>query len=74
MVFTFVVTQVVDSVKIVSINKNEEPPSVSTIDYITKIMIENDTKFYCLNDWRLFQYYARNGVIRRIAMFTLPQR
>ncbi|MBI2557500.1 MAG: glycosyltransferase family 39 protein [Planctomycetes bacterium] len=57
-VFTFIVTQVVDSVKIVSINKNEEPPSVSTINYITKNYERDDTKFYCLNDWRLFQYYA----------------
>ena len=57
-VFTFVVTQVVDSVKIVSINKNEEPPSVSTINYITKNYERDDTKYYCLNDWRLFQYYA----------------
>ncbi len=54
----FVVSQTIDSVRIVSVNRNEEPPSVSTINYITKNYDKHDTKFYCLNDWRLFQYYA----------------
>jgi hypothetical protein len=57
-VSVFVVTLVIDSLRIVSINRNEEPPSVSTINYITKNYERDDTKFYCLNDWRLFQYYA----------------
>ncbi|MDN3514360.1 MAG: glycosyltransferase family 39 protein [Candidatus Brocadia sp.] len=57
-VFAFVISQTVDSLRIVSINRNEEPPSVSTINYITKNYNKDDTKFYCLNDWRLFQYYA----------------
>lgn len=54
----FVVSQAIDSVRIVSMNRNEEPPSVATINYITKNYDKHDTKFYCLNDWRLFQYYA----------------
>lgn len=54
----FVFSQAIDSVRIVSMNRNEEPPSVSTINYITNNYDKNDTKFYCLNDWRLFQYYA----------------
>jgi len=57
-VLAFTVSQTIDSLRIVSINRNEEPPSVSTINYITKNYNKNDTKFYCLNDWRLFQYYA----------------
>ena len=57
-VFTFITSQTFDSLRIVSINRNEEPPSVSTINYITKNYDKSDTKFYCLNDWRLFQYYA----------------
>ncbi|TVM03695.1 MAG: hypothetical protein CV087_03850 [Candidatus Brocadia sp. WS118] len=57
-VLAFVVSQTIDSVRIVSINRNEEPPSVSTINYITKNYEKDETKFYCLNDWRLFQYYA----------------
>ena len=57
-VSVFVITLAIDSLRIVSINRNEEPPSVSTINYITKNYDMNDTKFYCLNDWRLFQYYA----------------
>jgi hypothetical protein len=57
-VLAFVVSQMIDSVRIVSMNRNEEPPSVATINYITKNYDMNDTKFYCLNDWRLFQYYA----------------
>ncbi len=57
-VLAFVVSQAIDSLRIVSINRDEEPPSVSTINYITKNFDQNDTKFYCLNDWRLFQYYA----------------
>ncbi len=58
MVSVFFITQAVDSCKIVSMNKNDEPPSVSTIKYITENYDKGDTKFYCLNDWRLFQYYA----------------
>lgn len=57
-VLAFVASQTIDSLRIVSINKNEEPPSVSTINYITKNYDKSDTKFYCLNEWRLFQYYA----------------
>ncbi|MEB2308789.1 MAG: glycosyltransferase family 39 protein [Candidatus Brocadiaceae bacterium] len=57
-VFIFVASQGFDSLRIVSINRNEEPPSVSTIHYITNNYHKDDTKFYCLNDWRLFQYYA----------------
>ena len=54
----FIITLAVDSLKIVSSNRNEEPPSVSTINYVTRNYDKNDTKFYCLNDWRLFKYYA----------------
>lgn len=58
MVSVFFIIQAADSCKIVSLNRNEEPPSVSTIKYITENYNKDDTKFYCLNDWRLFQYYA----------------
>ena len=54
----FVITLTIDSLRVVSINRNEEPPSVSTINYVTKNYNKDETKFYCLNDWRLFQYYA----------------
>lgn len=57
-VSVFFAAQAADSCKIVSMNKNEEPPSVSTIKYITENYDKSDTKFYCINDWRLFQYYA----------------
>ncbi len=57
-VSVFVITLTMDSLRIVSINRNEEPPSVSTINFITDNYNRGDTKFYCLNDWRLFQYYA----------------
>lgn len=57
-VLAFVVSQTIDSVRIVSINRNEEPPSVSTINYIINNYDKDETKFYCVNDWRLFQYYA----------------
>lgn len=57
-VLAFLVTQAIDSAGIVSLNRNEEPPSVATINYITKNYDKEKTKFYCLNDWRLFQYYA----------------
>lgn len=57
-VLAFVVSQAIDSLRIVSLNRNAEPPSVATINYITQNFDKNDTKFYCLNDWRLFQYYA----------------
>ena len=57
LVFTFVVTQVVDSVKIVSINKNEEPPSVSTMDPITKIMIRM-IPILLFKRLAFIQYYA----------------
>ncbi|MEP9410074.1 MAG: glycosyltransferase family 39 protein [Candidatus Brocadia sp.] len=57
-VIALVVSQTIDSLKIVSINRDEEPPSVSIINYITKNYDKSNTKFYCLNDWRLFQYYA----------------
>ncbi|MDR4508397.1 MAG: glycosyltransferase family 39 protein [Candidatus Brocadiaceae bacterium] len=57
-VVIFVVSQTIDSRKILAINRNEEPPSVARIKYITENFHKEDTKFYCLNDWRLFQYYA----------------
>ncbi len=57
-VAAFAVSQAVESLRIVSLNRDEEPPSVSTIRYITSNYPREDTKFYCLNDWRLFQYYA----------------
>jgi len=58
MVPVCIVTLGIDSLRIVSTNRNEEPPSVSTINYITRNYDKDNTKFYCLNDWRLFQYYA----------------
>lgn len=64
-VFVFVITLAIDSLKIVSINRNEEPPSVSTINYITRNYDKDVTKFYCLNDWRLFQYYAPAWCVRK---------
>ncbi|MBM4053653.1 MAG: glycosyltransferase family 39 protein [Planctomycetes bacterium] len=54
----FILSQAADSVRIVSINRNETPPSVAQINYITEHFQKEDSKFYCLNDWRLFQYYA----------------
>jgi len=60
-----ITAQMVDSVRIVSINRNVEPPSVSRIHYITSNFNKEDTKFYCLNDWRLFQYYAPEWHDRR---------
>ncbi|MBE7548440.1 MAG: glycosyltransferase family 39 protein [Planctomycetia bacterium] len=54
----FILSHAVDSVRIVSINRDIKPPSVSQIDYIKENYKKENTKFYCLNDWRLFQYYA----------------
>ncbi|MCF6148042.1 MAG: DUF2723 domain-containing protein [Candidatus Kuenenia sp.] len=65
MVGGFVVSHAVDSVRIVSINRDEIPPSVAQIRYITENFQKEDTKFYCLNDWRLFQYYAPEWCSRR---------
>ncbi|MGR3220967.1 MAG: ArnT family glycosyltransferase [Candidatus Anammoxibacter sp.] len=47
-----------DSGRIVRINKETKPPQVALVDYIADNYDKDASKFYCLNSWRLFQYYA----------------
>ncbi len=56
--FFIVVPVTFDSVRLVWINKYRTPPQVAMVDYISSNYDRETTKFYCLNTWKLFQYYA----------------
>ena len=56
--FLFFVPMAFDSGRLAWINCNVEPPQVAMANYIADNYEKEDTKYYCLNTWRLFQYYA----------------
>ena len=58
MLFLIIVPVAFDSVRLVWINRYRTPPQVAMVDYITANYDRDTTKFYCLNTWKLFQYYA----------------
>ncbi|MGR3318218.1 MAG: glycosyltransferase family 39 protein [Candidatus Anammoxibacter sp.] len=47
-----------DSGRLVWINRETKPPQVALVDYVANNYDKDTSKFYCLNTWRLFQYYA----------------
>ena len=58
MLFFIIVPVMFDSVRLVWINRYRTPPQVAMVDYITANYDRRATKFYCLNTWKIFQYYA----------------
>lgn len=58
MLFFLIVPMAFDSTRLVWINREIKPPQVALIDYIVDNYDRETTKFFCLNTWRLFQYYA----------------
>ena len=55
--FFIIAPMAFDSGRLVWINRTEKPPQVALIEYITDNYERDKSKFYCLNTWRLFQYY-----------------
>lgn len=58
MLFFFIAPMTFDSGRLLWINREVPPPQVAMIKYITENYERDSSKLYCLNIWRLFQYYA----------------
>ncbi len=58
LLFCLLVPMAFDSGRLLWINRYVEPPQVAIAKYVAENYERDKTKFYCMNTWRLFQYYA----------------
>ncbi|MGR3177288.1 MAG: glycosyltransferase family 39 protein [Candidatus Anammoxibacter sp.] len=58
MLFVIIVPMSFDSGRLVWINRETKPPQVALVDFVADNYDKDTSKLYCLNTWRLFQYYA----------------